>query len=63
MPAIYNPRSQCVNKVPYYSKADARAAVKRNEQRYGRRLRKYRCPHCSHWHIGNPVPAEYRQTA
>lgn len=63
MPIEYSPRSQCIDKVPYYTRADAKAAVKRDERHLGVRLRQYACPHCGHRHIGNRVAPQHRKTA
>jgi hypothetical protein len=55
MVARYDPRSQCVGKVPYYTKDASRRALKREEQRLGVRLQKYKCCHCGNYHLGNKV--------
>ena len=54
----YSRASQCTGKIRYRTRDLAKAAVKRNEQAIGARLRAYKCPWCSGFHCGNPVHME-----
>jgi len=54
MTRYFNPETQCANKVQY-TKAQAKTAGKKRESEIGKRLRVYHCPHCTMYHLGNPV--------
>lgn len=60
----FNPERQCQGKNTYFSKAEAKSAIKRllthgvDAQRHRGRLRAYRCPHCHRFHIGHTPPKE-----
>ncbi len=61
-PSPYITAEGCAKHKTYYSRSFAKSAVKRlQKQMGGRPVEPFRCPHCTHWHIGHRPTRSQRE--